>query len=329
MEPVMKYRLIVTILASATLATGCSTGKDSAAGQSQKASSDNKNVSLVLGVSGSPFYEAMACGAKAKAKALGLSLAVSAGNQFAADAQIPVVNAVTAKKPAVAVVVPTDGQALVPPLKNLTSRGTKLITADQTLADTSFVSSQIVTDNLAGGAMAAKEINDLTGGSGEVLVITQPPGSTAQDQRTEGFEKELKNYAGIQYLGAQYQADDPQKAAQIVTSTLAAHPNLKAIFSTNDQGAIGAITGLQQANATGKVQLVAYDAATAEVSALKNGTIQALIAQNPKQEGEVAMETAKKLIGGETVEKKITTDLVLIKSSDTKKADEFEYKAGC
>lgn len=114
-----------------------------------------------------------------------------------------------------------------------------------------------------------------------------------------------------------------------MTSTLAAHPNLKAIFSTNDQGAIGAITGLQQAKATGTVKLVAYDAATAEVSALKNGSIQALIAQNPKQEGEVAMETASKLIKGQAVEKKITTDLVLIKSAETDKADKYEYKAGC
>ena len=35
-------------------------------------------VALVLGVKGSPFYQALACGAKAKAKELGLALTISA-----------------------------------------------------------------------------------------------------------------------------------------------------------------------------------------------------------------------------------------------------------
>ncbi len=45
-------------------------------------------------------------------------------------------------------------------------------------------------------------------------------------------------------------------------------------------------------------KVAAYDAATAEVNAFKNGMIHALIAQHPKQEGEVAVEAAAKLIAG-------------------------------
>jgi ribose transport system substrate-binding protein len=92
----------------------------------------------------------------------------------------------------------------------------------------------------------------------------------------------------VTYLGPQYENDDPQKAAEIVTSTLAAHPDLAGIFSTNDQGAIGAITGLRQAGAIGRVKLVAYDSAAAEVNAFKNKQISVLIAQDPKREGEIS-----------------------------------------
>jgi ribose transport system substrate-binding protein len=299
------------------------------AGAFAPAFAEGKTVALVLGVKGSPFYEALACGAKAKAKELGLELTVSAGDQFAADSQIPVVNAVAATKPAVAVIVPTDMQALVGPMKQIDGMGTKVITVDQTIADTSFVKTQILTDNEAGGKLAADAMNDLLGGKGKVLVITQPPGSAAQDARTTGFEEELKKYPGIKYLGPQYQSDDPQKAAEIVTSTLSAHPDLAGIFSTNDQGAIGAITGLKQAGANGKVKVVAYDSATAEVNALKNGTIQALIAQNPKQEGEVAMEIADKLIAGKEVDKLTLTEIATIKAGEDAKADQYEYKGDC
>lgn len=290
---------------------------------------DNKSVALVLGVKGSPFYQALQCGAQAKAAELGLTLTVSAPDQFAADSQIPVVNAVTATAPAVAAIVPTDVQALVQPMRELSERGTKVITVDQTINDDHFVHTKVVTDNEAGGKLGADAMNELLGGQGKVLVITQPPGSAAQDARTKGFEEQLKTYAGIEYIGAQYQSDDPQKAAEIVTSTISAHPDLAGIFSTNDQGAIGAITGLRQAGAAGRIKVVAYDAATAEVNALKNGTIHALIAQNPKQEGEAAMEAAAKLIKGETLPATTLTEIVTIKAGENDKADRYEYVADC
>jgi ribose transport system substrate-binding protein len=286
-------------------------------------------VAVVLGVKGSPFYQALACGAKAKAKELGLALTISAPDQFAADSQIPVVDAIAATSPAVAVVVPTDAKALIKPMKRLADRGTKIVTVDQTIEDNSFVQTQILTDNAQGGRLAADATNALLDGKGEVLVITAPPGSAAQDARTTGFEEKLKKYPGIVYLGAQYQADDPQKAAEIVTSTLSAHPKLAALFSTNDQGAIGALTGLRQAGALGKVKVVAYDAASAEVSAFKNGAIHVLIAQDPKQEGEVAMESAAKLIKGDKLDKTTLTEIVTIKAGDTATADKYEYKGDC
>lgn len=322
-------RTLISIPLSLAIASmaACSTGESPATTDGE--TSENRDVALVLGTSGSPFYEALSCGAQAAAEELDLALEVSAADQFAADAQIPVVNAVTASAPAVAAVVPTDAQALMQPLRELTGRGTQLLTVDQTLADTSIVASQILTDNVEGGAMAADEVNTLTGGTGKVLVITQPPGSSAQDQRTQGFEEQLATYPGLEYLGAQYQSNEPAVAAQIVTGTLSAHPDLAAIFVTNDQGAIGAVTGLEQAGAVGRVKVVAYDAATAEVAALKNGSIQALIAQNPSQEGEVAMQTAAALIDGEEVEPEILTELVVIREGEDAKADEYEYKAGC
>lgn len=314
----------ITLLAACSSGTAPSSSNSSATGQSA-----NKDVALVLGVKGSPFYEALACGAKSEAKKLGLKLSVSAPDQFAADSQIPVVNAVAARKPAVAALVPTDAQALMAPTNNLIRAGAKVITVDQTLADPKAAQAQIVTDNEKGGKLAAQEMNKLLDGKGKILVITQPPGSTAQDARTKGFEEQIKKYSGITYLGAQYQSDDPQKAAQIITSTISAHPDLAGVFTTNDQGAIGAVTGLKQANKAKKIKVVAYDAATAEVSALKNGVISALIAQNPQQEGEVAMQTANKLIKGEAVKHIIFTDLVVIGPGEDAKADKYEYKAGC
>lgn len=179
-------------------------------------------------------------------------------------------------------------------------------------------------------ALCGRPVGDAHWGDRQGTGRSQPPGSLAQDARASGFEKALAaKYPNINYLGAQYQSNDPQRAAEIITSTLSAHPDLAGVFSTNDQGAIGAITGLRQAGAVGQVKMVAYDAASAEVAALKNGEIQALIAQNPKLEGEVAMEVAAKLIAGETVEAVTMTEIVAITADQPELADKYEYIADC
>ena len=63
---------------------------------------------------------------------------VSASDQFAADTRIPAVNVVTA-------VVPTDLQALVQPMRELSQRALRVFTVDQTIANTSFDETEITT----------------------------------------------------------------------------------------------------------------------------------------------------------------------------------------
>jgi ribose transport system substrate-binding protein len=162
---------------------------------------------------------------------------------------------------------------------------------------------------------------------GKGLVHHQPGRLSGSNERAKGFEEGLKSASGVTYLGPQYQNDDPQKAAEIVTSTLDAHPDLTGIFSTNDQGAIGAITGLRQAGAIGRLKLVAYDSAAAEVNAFKNNQISVLIAQDPKREGEMSIEIAKKILDGQSVEKQVLADTVPVMSGDIAKADRYEYKS--
>jgi ribose transport system substrate-binding protein len=287
------------------------------------------SIALILGVKGSPFDDALACGALDAAKKLGLHVDLFAPDHFTAESQAPVVDAVTARAPTIAIISPADSNGVTRPLKQMAERGAKIITVDTTVNNPSFVASQVVTSNVEGGKMAATAMIDAIRGKGPVLVITNPPGSVAQDERTKGFEEALKAAHGVTYLGPQYQNDDPQKAAEIVTSAISAHPDLAGIFATNDQGAIGAITGLRQAGAIGRVKLVAYDSAAAEVNGLKNNQISVLIAQDPKREGEMSVEIAKKLLAGQAADKQVLADTVAIKSGENDKADRYEYKSDC
>ena len=91
---------------------------------------------------------------------------------------------------------PTDAKALIPPLTQLDHRGHQDRHRRPDAGRSRPRPDQIITDNEQGGRLAADAINKLLGGKGKVLVITQPPGSSAQDARTTGFEEELKKYPG-------------------------------------------------------------------------------------------------------------------------------------
>ena len=132
--------------ASGSTADGASSGKSSASGA---------KVTFVQGVAGDPFYETMACGAKAEAKQLGIDLDVQGPTSFDVSLQSPLVSTVVQSKPSVLFIAPDDTKGMVGPLKAAVSAGIKVGLVDTTLSDTSFTSFGISTDNVAAGRAAA------------------------------------------------------------------------------------------------------------------------------------------------------------------------------
>jgi ribose transport system substrate-binding protein len=154
---------------------------------SQSAQAADPSIALILGVKGSPFDDALACGALDAAKKLGLHVDLFAPDHFTGESQAPVVDAVTARKPTITIISPADANGVTRPLKQMAERGTKIITVDTVVADSSFVVSEVITSNVDGGKTAATAMIEAIGGKGPVLVITNPPGSVAQDERAKGF----------------------------------------------------------------------------------------------------------------------------------------------
>lgn len=318
-------------LAAALALAACSTADDSTTPESTEdaGTQDGGTIALVLGVAGNPYYEALACGAREEGEAAGYTVTVAAPSNFSAPEQIPLLNGVISSAPVGAIIAPTDPQALGGPIADLAATGAKVVTVDTTLADTSDLTTQILTDNEEGGRLAAETLSELIGGAGQVMVIQGPQGNIVESARRTGFEDKIAEYPDIEYLGVQYSENDAQRAAQFVTSTLASHPDLAGVFATNDLGSIGVITGLEQAAATGEVDVVAFDAAGPQVNALKNGTIDALIAQQPTEMGRQAVQAVIAAINGTTQEETTHVPSVVLRTGDDEAADTYEYKANC
>src|SRR4029453_15050285 len=74
----------------------------------------------------------------------------------------------------------------------------------------------------------------------------------------------------------------------------------------------GTATGVRQAGKTDQVKIVGFDAGPNQIKALKAGTVQALVAQQPGVIGQYGVDEAVAALDGGTVTPKVQTGFTII-----------------
>ncbi len=98
------------------------------------------------------------------------------------------------------------------------------------------------------------------------------------------------DYPGIKVLGEQYDLDDRATADSMATDLMEAHSDLSGIYGVDSFTGQGVGAAIEAAHKTGTIKVVAIDAEPQEVTLLKSGVIQALIAQAPYNMGVGAVQ---------------------------------------
>lgn len=206
-----------------------------------------------------------------------------------------------------------DADGMVPIVKQAMAAGIPVITIDSGVnsdAPLSFVA----TDNVAAAAKAAEVLCELVGGEGKVGMIPFIKGAASSEQREQGFREGLKRCPGVTLGPVLYSQSQVERAMQVTEDMLTANPDLVGIFAANEPGAVGAATVLEQRGLAGKVKLVAFDAAQPEIDALRRGTIQALIVQNPFKMGYEGVKLAVRAVRGDraSIPKRVDTGVTVV-----------------
>jgi ribose transport system substrate-binding protein len=301
-------------------------GSGSAA-EPSKASKDYK-LSFIQGVTGDNFYITMQCGIEAQAKKLGVTVNTQGPAKFDPTLQKPILDSVVQSKPDAILIAPTSVDAMQAPLAAAAAAGIKIVLVDTTTSDPSYAVSQIASDNIGGGKAAFDAVKQLAPDGGKVLVVSVDPGISTTDDRAKGFNDAAKADGNYTPLPIQYSHNDPSTAAQIVTAALQKDPDIVGIFATNLFAAEGSATGIQQAGKQGKVKIVGFDAGPDQIEALKAGTVQALVAQQPGVIGTDGVNQAVAALDGGTVTPKIQTGFSVI-TKDNVDTTKDAYVAKC
>ena len=280
------------------------------------------SIALIPGLTTDAFYITMRKGAQAAADALGAELVFQGGPEFNPVVQVPVVDAIIARKPSALLIAPTDVTQLVEPLRKAHDAGIPVITVDtfigngnyQTGAgDADFPLSYIASDNILGGKMAARALANAIGGEGKVYVSNVKPGVSTTDQREEGFKAAMaEEFPNITVLETQFNENDANRAASQLQAVFARNSDLKGVFGANLFSALGAGNGVQQAGQTGTIKVVAFDAPTSIVENIKSGLVDVAIAQHPATIGYYGVVSAVAHLSGQAIPVAIGTGFTVI-----------------
>lgn len=224
--------------------------------------------------------------------------------------QIDKVNNAVSDGAKVIMIAANGPDAISSALKDAAAKGVKIVYVD---SPANFQSeATFATDNKAAGKTAGEQmLNELkakgvTGG--KVGIINVKPDTTSCVLREEGFRSALKG-SGLEILTTQFCEGDAAKSQDAAANFIS--QGCVAIFGTNEGGTVGVGNAIK---ASGKpVVGVGFDKSDTILGLVKDGTLLCTMAQNPDQMGKKGMETALKLLKGETItEKNVDTGVSVI-----------------
>ena len=266
---------------------------------------------------GNPFWAAVERGAMEKGKELGVEVTVLAPpTESDVAAQIAQIEDQLAKGVKGLVLAPTDPNALAPVVDEAIANKVPVVFVDT--KGTNKGVTYIGTDNVAGAALAAKYICDNVPAGSEVALITGIVTQSTGKARADGGRSGLTG-CGLKIVAEQAGEWDRAKGLAVMENIITGNPNIKAVFASNDNMALGATEALKSAGLLDKVMVVGFDANPDAAASILAGEMKASVAQNPANMGAIGVDSILKLAKGETLPPVIDTGTVLVTKENAEK----------
>ena len=259
---------------------------------------------------GNPFWAAVQRGAEEKAAELGVEVVVLAPpTESDVPAQIAQIEDQLVKGAAGIVLAPTDPNALAPVVDEAIADGVPVVFVDTKGANEGVT--YIGTDNETGASLAATHICENVAAGSDVAIlqgiITQSTGKARADGSNAGLTS-----CGLNIVAEQTAEWDRAKGLAVMENILTGNPNLKAVFASNDNMALGAMEAIKNAGMLGDIFVVGFDANPDAAESVLAGEMAATVAQNPYNMGAIGVESVVRLINGESLDPVIDTGTVLV-----------------
>jgi ribose transport system substrate-binding protein len=232
-----------------------------------------------------------------------------ADGQDRTEKQVADVQAFIQQRVDVILLAPKESAGLSWVVEEAAAAGIPVIVLDRkvnTQAYTQFIGG----DNLEIGRQAGRTARELLGGEGQargqLVEIWGGMGSTPAHERHQGFAEILQAEAGVSWLVERQDGDWKQdRAYDIMTTALRAHPQIDLVYAHNDPMAFGAYLAARDAGRDQDIKFLGVDAIPREGGLwVKRGFLTATFVYPTP--GVEALQQALKLLRGEKIAREIS-----------------------
>ena len=305
---------------------GCSqsaktSDRSATAADGAAASGGSLTLAMIPKSTGGEFWETVEQGARAAADELGVAIKWEGAlteTEIAEQNKI-IENMVNLGVDGIAL-APLNPRAMRKNVESATAAGIPVVIFDSAVDGDAHVSF-VATDNEAGGSLGAKHIIDsVQGDVKRVFMLRFIQGTASTEARAQGFLDAMQS-AGFQVLADAFTEDGTVAGAKKTAANVlegfveSGQLAVDGIFACNLTATLGmaaALDDLQKSGVKIDTVFVGFDSSPRLVEELQNGAIDALIVQNPRRMGYLAVETLVKHLRGESVEPRIDTGVEVV-----------------
>ena len=187
------------------------------------------------------------------------------------------------------------------------NKGVKVISVDRAVNGVE-IDCQIASDNVLGAELATEYIVEQVGEGAKVAELQGTSGASAAIDRGTGFHNIADTKLNV--VASQVANFDRTEGMSVMENILQANGDIKAVFAANDEMALGAVEAISGAGKD--IVVVGFDATDDAIAAIREGRMDATIAQQPELIGSTAVDNALKLINGESIPASIPVEVTLV-----------------
>jgi len=265
---------------------GCSSPAEEPAAAEEnveEASQEKQNYIWLCAVTSVAFWIDGREGMEAAAEELGVTTEFLGPVEYDAAQQLKTLEELIATEPDGIMIFPADTESLNDAMKRAMDNDIPILCVNSDVSDPSARYGFVGPDNYQVGRQGGQIVAELLGGSGQVAIMTVP-GIEVHESRSGGYEDELANYPDIEIVDIVNDESDPEVGLNVATQLIQAHPDLDLIIGTDATAGAAIARALKETGKDGEIKVVAMDRDQDMLPYVKDGTIDATLAQNSELE---------------------------------------------
>lgn len=250
-----------------------------------------------------PYFDSVQKGVEGFIKETGIEVKIQVGPDWTQDSQTQNVETLAAMGYTGFSIYPSDPSGANGLYEELTERGSYIVNFGTSTVKPTTASFAVATDVKYAAEVATEALIELMGGKGNILNVLEVVTDANTILRKQGVEEVVARYPDVNIIQEIGDMTSIEESMEKIENAMAANiDKLDGIICTGYTTTVAATTILSPYNQSGakRINFIGIDDDPVVLEAIKNGSIDGTIAQNPYGHGYLSCEIISLLMDGYT-----------------------------